>query len=122
MTPSQPIACSLTSPELRQRLDHLRTTLFAETRALQEDASGFTFRFENTDAHVDALMEVVRLERQCCPFLHFQIDIAPEPATLSLHLGGADGARAFILSTFVPLTRVPGDGQNIANDRPEGFL
>lgn len=104
MTSPQPVACSLTSPELRQRLDHLRTTLLADVLSLQEDASGFTFRFENTEAHVDALMEVVRLERQCCPFLHFHIDIAPKPAMLSLRLNGTDEARAFIVSTFVPLT------------------
>jgi hypothetical protein len=105
MSPSQPVACSLTDPELRRRLEELRNTLFGRTRAVDEDASGVTFTFDNTDTNVDALLDVVRLERQCCPFLHFRIEIAPQPDMLTLHLGGNEEARAFIQMMFVPLTQ-----------------
>ena len=104
MSAQQPVACSLSDPTLRQRLEQLRTSLFSRTRAVSEDVSGVTFTFDTTDTNVDALLNVVRLERQCCPFLHFRIEIAPEPGMLSLHLGGNEEARAFIQMMFVPLT------------------
>ena len=102
---SQPVACSLTNPELRQRREQLRTSLFHRTRSTSEDASGVLFTFDNTDTNVDALLNVVLLERQCCPFLHFRIEIAPQPGMLALHLGGNAEARAFIETMFVPLTQ-----------------
>jgi hypothetical protein len=105
MSSAQPVACSLTDPELRHRLEQLRTSLFSRTLAVNEDASGVTFTFDTTDTNVDALLNVVRLERQCCPFLHFRIEIAPQPGMLALHLGGNEEARAFINMMFVPLTQ-----------------
>jgi hypothetical protein len=93
MTASQPIACSLTDPELGRRLDHLRTGLFARARAVRPDADGFSFVFDGTDHNVADLLDVVSFERQCCPFLTFRVDIVPEPGDLVLHLGGNAGTQ-----------------------------
>jgi hypothetical protein len=103
MSSSRPIACSLTDPELGRRLDTLRGGLFARTLGIRADASGYTFVFEGSDQNVDALLEIVSLERKCCPFLTFRVDIAPEPGDLVLHLGGNAETQAFIRDTFVPL-------------------
>ena len=99
----RPIACSLTDPEMRERLDLLRSGLFAQTRSLREDAAGFTFIFDNTGSNAEAFLNVVLLERQCCPFLHFHINITPQPEELAIHIGGTDEARTFVAHSFVPL-------------------
>ncbi len=98
-----PVACSLTDPELRERLELLRSGLFAQTRSVREDTAGFTFTFDNTDSNAEALLNVVLLERQCCPFLHFNINITPRPEELAIHIGGTDEAHTFVAHTFVPL-------------------
>jgi hypothetical protein len=103
MSSSLPIACSLTDPELGRRLEHLRTGLFARTCAVRPGAGGYAFVFEGSDQNVDDLLEIVSLERKCCPFLTFRVDIAPEPGDLVLHLGGNADAQDFIRDTFVPL-------------------
>lgn len=97
------IACSLTDPEMRKRLDQLRSGLFADTRSVREEAEGFVFTFDNTDANADALVNVVLLERQCCPFLRFHVDIGPHPEQLAIRIGGSDEARLFVEHTFVQL-------------------
>jgi hypothetical protein len=98
-----PIACSLTDPEMRERLDLLWSGLFAQTRSVREDATGFTFTFDNTDPNAEALLNVVLLERQCCPFLHFNLTIKPQPEELAIHIGGTGEARTFVAHTFVTL-------------------
>lgn len=103
MSSSQPVACSLTDPELRKRLDHLRRGLFAHTRSVRETTDGYTFTFDNTDENVAALLEVVLLERQCCPFLHFRSDIPPQPEILALQLCSTGETREFVEQTFVSL-------------------
>ena len=100
---SPPVACSLTDPEMRERLDLLPSGLFAQTRSLREDAAGFTFTFDNTDSNTEALLNVVLLERQCCPFLHFNINMGPRPGELAIHIGGTDEVRTFVEHTFVML-------------------
>jgi hypothetical protein len=110
MSSSQPVACSLTDPELGRRLESLRNGLFARTRAVRYDDAGVAFVFEGSDQHVDELLEIVALERRCCPFLHFRVEIAPLPGDLVLHLGGSAEALAFIRDTFVTL--VPQESQS----------
>lgn len=103
MSQSLPVACSLTDPDLRKRLDLLRSGLFAQTRSVREDDESFTFAFENTDTNVEAIVNVVLLERQCCPFLHFTVSIRPQPDELALRIGGTGEARTFVEHTFVAL-------------------
>lgn len=103
MSPSLPVACSLTDSELRTRLDHLRSQLFAHTHSVEEDVEGFRFTFDNTYPNVEAILNVVLLERQCCPFLSFRIEIAPQPEELVLQIGGTGEARALVEQTFVSL-------------------
>lgn len=103
MTSPHPIACKLTDRALRERLDALRTGLFARTQSVQQGDNSITFMFAGTDELVKNLTQFVVLERQCCPFLHFTLDIPPEPGDVKLVLSGNDTTRTFIQDTFVSL-------------------
>ncbi len=72
-----PVACSLTEPELRER----RSTVLQEVRQavleVVEVENGYAYRFPSDDVWLGELVNLVRLERQCCPFLAFKISVEP---------------------------------------------
>jgi hypothetical protein len=63
-------------------------------REMRELPDGFEFRFAAEE--YDAVTQFVRLERVCCPFLSFNLDVSPDRGPLILRLTGPDGAKDFI--------------------------
>jgi hypothetical protein len=73
MPMERPIACTLTEPEMRERR---RTILDAFRRDVLDVAPlplGCKYRFEPTSEVLARLVQLIDLERQCCPFLTFRI-------------------------------------------------
>ena len=70
---SMPIACSLTTVELRDR----EATLLAEFRTAvvetEELENGYAFRFTGDGRCIGLIAELIVAERQCCPFLAFEL-------------------------------------------------
>ena len=68
-----PIACTLTGPELAERrrtiLDLVRKARI-RTRCSQD---GYSYEFQMDADTSEQLKRLVALERQCCPFLSFDI-------------------------------------------------
>lgn len=98
------MACRLTSPDLAKRLDDLRTGLFSQVVAVDWQPDGATFRFPQSDEMVNDLLDFVRFERQCCPFLDFSLAFAAGEPDARLTLSSmATGGETFIRQTFGPL-------------------
>lgn len=96
-----PIACGLSSPEQTARLGKLRTTIFAACNAIEETADGYAFAF---DGHVaPQILDFVAFERECCPFLTFDLHLPPASELLYLELSGNDEVKRFIAEMFLPL-------------------
>ena len=91
-----PIVCTLTDSERQQR----RTDLLRQVAALMRERkpldSGYAFRFGADDASLDAVMQVIRLERQCCSFLQFRLTVEPGGGPVWLELTGPAGAKKFL--------------------------
>lgn len=96
-----PIACGLSSPERAARLDELRATIFAACQAVEETADGYAFAFTGDVA--PQLLDFVASERECCPFLTFDLHLPPANESLYLELSGNDEVKVFIASTFLSL-------------------
>ncbi len=96
-----PIACGLSSPERAARLDELRATIFAACQAVEETADGYAFAFTGDAA--PQLLDFVASERECCPFLTFDLHLPPANESLYLELSGNDEVKVFIASTFLSL-------------------
>ena len=95
-----PIACSLTDAEFRQRRNEVLPRVLQKALEQIELENGFTYRFASGDEILNAIAEMVNLERKCCEFLRFQITVETGNRDIRLEITGADGAKEFVAATF----------------------
>ena len=91
-----PIACSLTTVELRDR----EATLLAEFRSAvletQELQNGYAFRFTGDGRRIGLLAELIVAERECCPFLVFELVALPNKGPVIVRVTGPAAAKEFL--------------------------
>jgi len=101
-TPSEgtPIACDLSA--IGDREGHVSHTkkLFGEREETREVDGGVALRFPGEARYAERILDFVEGERQCCPFLTFEITFEPEERGIWLFLGGGEQAEAYIKSQF----------------------
>lgn len=90
-----PIACSLTATEFDQRREVL-AALRERCAEVQPVENGLRLRFEATPGVLADIARVIDLERQCCRFLRFQLDVHPDDGPVLLELTGPDGTADFL--------------------------
>ena len=93
-----PIACDTTAIPPEQTPAHLATSreLFSQIEEFRELSNGYEFRFANEASLLMKLAEFISLEKLCCPFLSFVIEVEPEGGPVWLRLTGREGVKAFI--------------------------
>src|SRR5262245_20618541 len=98
MSNESPIACDMSALTLDQRVSHLATSraLFSEVQEIQELSNGYQFRFANDPSAILDVAQFTSLEKLCCPFLNFTIDVQAEGGPVWLSLTGREGVKAFI--------------------------
>jgi hypothetical protein len=91
------IACDLSAltPEERDRRQMVLGAVVRTIIRRDELANGFEFSFDAARLDLAALCEWIALERRCCSFLHFRLDIEPAGKT-ALALTGGPGAKEFL--------------------------
>lgn len=91
-----PLACVPAAIPPGERAAHFEATarLFAAARERQSLAEGYALRFDPDRLRDVALF--VELERRCCPFLDFTLELAADDGPLWLRLTGPTGTRAFL--------------------------
>ncbi len=95
-----PFICSMTAIPEHQRSAHLGTLekLFRAVESIDELPNGYTFRLPNQS---DVLLEAAKfiaLERLCCPFFSFQLNVEGERGAIRLSLTGQEGVKPFIMA------------------------
>src|SRR3989475_8132003 len=90
-----PIACSLTTPELRERRRIVLELLRRQGRGQRPLPNGYRLRFEPSDDVIASLAALIETERACCPFLSFQLIVEPDHGSVSLELTGPAGTPGF---------------------------
>jgi hypothetical protein len=100
---NMPIACSLTTAEFRDReaklLAQFRSAVI-ETEELQE---GYAFRLSGDGEWIGLIAELMVAERECCPFLAFEVIALPNKGPLIVRVTGPDGTKEFVRSVFMQL-------------------
>jgi hypothetical protein len=100
---NMPIACSLTTAEFRDREAKLLAqfrSAFIETEELQE---GYAFRLSGDGEWIGLIAELMVAERECCPFLAFEVIALPNKGPLIVRVTGPDGTKEFVRSVFMQL-------------------
>ena len=87
------IACSLTSPELRERIIKIRRDLLPHVIKTIDLPNGIGFLVPNEDGQIQRLAEFVELESRCCAFLDFEMRVEAESTTISLQMTGPEGTK-----------------------------
>jgi len=93
-----PIACDMGVLSSAQREVHLATSreLFSKVQAISELVDGYEFRLSDLPDVVLKVAEFVTLEKLCCPFLNFAIEVEAEGGPVTLRLTGREGIKAFV--------------------------
>lgn len=91
-----PVACRLTSPELRERKRWLQGALRQHIRTHEWLDEGLRLSLAYSPEAVAFASELVQLEAQCCPFLRFEMRVEPSVSEVELHLSGPTGSEAFL--------------------------
>jgi len=95
-----PFACDMTAIAADQRAAHLATInkLFRAVESLRELPNGYTFRLPNESEVLLTAAEFIALERLCCPFFGFGLEIEREGGAVWLTLTGREGVKPFIIA------------------------
>lgn len=91
-----PVACALSDESLRERRGIVQQQLRQHVREIKTLDDGYAFRFAADDESVEALMQLVQVERKCCRFLHFRLSIEPGGDPIWLELTGPEGTKQFL--------------------------
>ena len=94
----QPVfACRLgaLTPQERVQQQEIRARLEHGTIRVSEDADGYTFHYA-ANVPAASVMSWIEMERKCCPFLRFTLDISEENGPSRLRLWGVAGVKAFV--------------------------
>ena len=91
-----PIACSLTTTKLCDReatlLAQFRSAVI-ETEELQE---GYAFRLPGDGEWIRLVAELIVAERECCPFLAFEVDALPNMGPVIIRVIGPANTKEFV--------------------------
>jgi hypothetical protein len=91
-----PVACCLTSAELRER----EATLLAQFRSAvigtEELRDGNAFRVPGDCKWIGLIAELIVAERECCPFLAFEVAALPKMGPVIVRVIGPAGTKEFL--------------------------
>ena len=62
----------------------------------RELENGDELAVPGTDKWLAAVTEFIALERECCPFLTFELVLAPQRGPLTLRIQGPSGVKEFL--------------------------
>ena len=99
---AETFACDLKAltPEQRKEHQKLSKELASAVSGLRELPDGYTLQIDSTKLPLVGIAQWITLERRCCPFLRFRIDVETANDTMSLSLQGAPGVKKFIEMEF----------------------
>src|ERR1700746_3640063 len=91
-----PIACRLSVPELRKREATLLSRFKSSVLSTEELPDGYAFGIPGNKEEMVLVCELILAERECCPFLTFQLTAHPNMGPASVRLTGPSGTKDFL--------------------------
>jgi hypothetical protein len=100
---SEPVlACNLQAISQEQRSAHQANIerVFAGVQEVRELPTGYALRLSDETEMLQTVVAFISYERLCCPFFHFELDIAPEQGPIWLRLSGTTDVKPFLKDNF----------------------
>jgi hypothetical protein len=111
------------TPLERKRYGALTDELASATHDVHELPRGWAFRFPGGAILAPRLVEWMSLERRCCPFLEFDLELGEDDEPAWLRLTGAEGVKQFLAHEIRAFFPPPGGGapeRELPAARPTG--
>jgi hypothetical protein len=86
--------------EQRERWMIVGTQLYAAVQEVQELPDGYAFRLPTNPEMLLLVAEDLNMERLCCPFLRFTLEIEPNGGPFWLRFTGGEGVKEFLRMSF----------------------
>jgi len=95
-----PFACDMTAIAPEQRGAHITAIerLFRSAQNMRELPDGYAFELPNESDVLLTAAQFITLERLCCPFFGFGIEVEREGGSVWLSLTGREGVKPFIMA------------------------
>jgi hypothetical protein len=99
---STPLACSLTTTELRDREGALFARFRSAVIETEELQGGYAFRLPGDAQWIGLIAELIVTERECCPFLAFEVATLPNMGPIIVRMIGPAGTKEFLRTILLP--------------------
>jgi hypothetical protein len=96
MSDDIPVACCLSDAELRKREATLLAQFKSALIATEELPDGYVFRVPGDKKWMAVVWELMVAERECCPFLTFELTAQPNMGPVSVRVTGPAGTKEFL--------------------------
>ena len=100
-------ACSLTTEELRNREATLLALFRSAVLEIEELQEGFAVRLPGDGKSIRLTAELMVAERECCPFLTFEISALPNMGPVIVRVVGPAATKEFLRTILCKPTRLP---------------
>jgi len=91
-----PVVCCLSTAEFRESEATLLRRFRSAVVATEELPDGYAFRLPGDGAWVAVAGELIVAERECCPFLTFELSAHPNKGPLIVRVTGPAGTKEFV--------------------------
>ncbi len=98
MTNTLPVACSLSDPELQIREATILARFKVAATQPIEISNGYSFEVPGDKQNLALIFELMAAERECCPFLTFELTAVERNGPLSLRITGPAGTKELLRS------------------------
>ena len=101
MTDEIPVVCCLSDEEMRNREANLLAQFKSVLVTTEEVSDGYLFRIPSDQKWIALAAELIVAERECCPFLRFELAADPGMGPVTLRITGPSGTKEFIRSFLI---------------------
>jgi hypothetical protein len=96
-----PVACALTRAEFRKREAKLLAQFRTAVLATEELEDGYAFRIPGDGQWIGLTAELIVAERECCPFLTFEVTASPKMGPVIVRVTGPAGTKEFLETILI---------------------
>jgi len=95
---ASPLQCNLDALSPAERARHAATLKELGEKILEQKElpDGYAYRFAWESEILDVFVEWIPLERACCPFFNFQLEIVEENGPAWWRVTGREGVKEFL--------------------------